>query len=82
MKHRSLANKLRVSYHRKENLSKKDFKMVDSFKLLRKVYWKIRNSDELNVSQGFYATFFNNKLDVVGYRKISKMECIVSLSGY
>lgn len=71
MKNRTIANELRVSYHRNENLSVEDFKSVTSSKLLEKVFRKIWNTDELDVRESFYAIFFNNRLDVVGYRKIA-----------
>ncbi len=31
----------------------------------------IWNTDEMEIRESFYAIFFNNKLDVVGYRKIA-----------
>ncbi len=71
MKNRSIANELRVSYYRNEKLSVEDFKTVNSSKLMEKVFRKIWNTEELDVRESFYAIFFNNKLDVVGYRKIA-----------
>ncbi len=71
MKNRSIANELRVSYHRNEKLSVEDFKTISSSKLMEKVFRKIWNTDELDVRESFYAIFFNNRLDVVGYRKIA-----------
>lgn len=71
MKNRSIANELRVSCHRNENLSVEDFKSVTSSKLLEKVFRKIWNTDELDVRESFYAILFNNRPDVVGYRKIA-----------
>ncbi|GEM_PF-2211543 len=53
MKNRSIANELRVSYHRNEKLSVEDVKSVTSSKLLERVFRKIWNTDELMCVRAF-----------------------------
>jgi len=70
MKNRSIANELRVSYHKNQELSTENFKNVNSSKLMEKVFRIIWDTDEMEIRESFYAIFFNSKLDVFGYRKI------------
>ncbi|WDF69591.1 JAB domain-containing protein [Sphingobacterium oryzagri] len=71
MKNRLIANELRISYHKKQELSIEAFKSITNSSLMDGVFRMIWDIDEMDVRESFYALYFNNKLDLVGYRKIA-----------
>ncbi|WP_223225223.1 JAB domain-containing protein [Sphingobacterium cavernae] len=71
MKRNFIANELKLSYHRNAKLSIVDFSVVNNSRLMSNAFRLIWDADEFEIRESFYALYFNQKLDVVGYRKIA-----------
>lgn len=71
MKSKFTAYELKLSYHSSAQLLIDDFRKVNNSKPMNKMFRLIWDLDEFQFRESFYALYFNDRLDAVGYRKIA-----------